>query len=433
VPPPRSGPPSRPPPVNVRPKAAAAAADVSYPPDSYHPSSTASGAPHASPQSYPALTALNQSEYICEPLVTEAEAMDEAPWLKQEDREGSYSASRTSNVFAERSPTNDGLIIVSQSGATSASVAASPKRPAQPPPYPYWMSLNLPSGWIRLTYQNIPFFVDVIHQRTSWNDPRSYDDRMMLIEQTVAAGEDVLLRIEVLEGEGLAAKSSDASDPYCYVVQHFRNGLPKKGKLKTKTKKHTIYPRWGPEDRNVLTMSINNQNNVLLFIFDANVVLRDDPLGVINLNLSSLPWCQPVEDWHTVIQAGVNSYVSGRLRLGVTLYPATSSLDSMPPTLCIDAVAGNRDPWFLPTKKRVRELEKSVAVLTKKLEKARVEEQKSSGDLSASQDAASEARETESRLEVASRRLRSLSSSSLTLTPKKPTRVPSSGHLPRYL
>jgi Ca2+-dependent lipid-binding protein len=146
---------------------------------------------------------------------------------------------------------------------------------------------------LSLSLQNVPFFVDVIRRRTSWQDPRSYEDRMLMQQQYTLAGQKVLLRVEVLEGEGLAAKSSDhSSDPYCYVTQHFRNGLPRKGKVKTKTKKHTLYPRWEAEDRNVLELSVNQQNNALVHIRDANVVLRDDPLGVVNLNLSSLPWCQ---------------------------------------------------------------------------------------------------------------------------------------------
>jgi hypothetical protein len=140
---------------------------------------------------------------------------------------------------------------------------------------------------------------------------------------------------------------------------------------------------------------------------------------------------QPVCDWHTVIQAGASSYVSGRLRLAVTLYPADTVMKSLPPQLRIDAVAGNRDPWFLPTKKHVRALEKSVVILTKQAEKARQEE-KCSEDANAAKEAGEEAKEAEDRLAVASRRLRS-ASGTLMVRPKKPTRVPSSEHLPRYL
>eukprot|EP00930_Biecheleria_cincta_P048482 TRINITY_DN33778_c0_g1_i1.p1 TRINITY_DN33778_c0_g1~~TRINITY_DN33778_c0_g1_i1.p1 ORF type:complete len:599 (+),score=68.62 TRINITY_DN33778_c0_g1_i1:109-1905(+) len=108
------------------------------------------------------------------------------------------------------------------------------------------------------------------------------------------------LQVQVIEAKGLVAADfnlvgKNSSDPYCVLqVYHGHNNGPK---VRTKTIKVTLEPRWNA----TFSFRISRPNSVLrLEVWDADKLDKDDIIGILELPLAEVPGCsgsQPLRGW----------------------------------------------------------------------------------------------------------------------------------------
>eukprot|EP00026_Physarum_polycephalum_P005577 Phypoly_transcript_05612.p1 GENE.Phypoly_transcript_05612~~Phypoly_transcript_05612.p1 ORF type:complete len:602 (-),score=84.00 Phypoly_transcript_05612:29-1834(-) len=113
------------------------------------------------------------------------------------------------------------------------------------------------------------------------------------------------LLIEVVEGRALAVKDiSGTSDPYCVL---------KIGKQISKT--NIVEKNLDPVWNEAFSFEIITQMySFIVEVFDWDALSKDDPMGMVQINMKSLEDENPHDEWYTLVPQK-NEKVSGQIRL----------------------------------------------------------------------------------------------------------------------
>lgn len=126
------------------------------------------------------------------------------------------------------------------------------------------------------------------------------------------------LRLKVVAGHSLAKKDIfGASDPYVKIDVMTANGDQTIDSVLTKTKKKTLNPVWNQE---FVFRVKPSDHKLVLQVFDENRLTRDDFLGLVELNLQSIPFeavGRSIPSKHYVLlpRSSARSRVKGNLEL----------------------------------------------------------------------------------------------------------------------
>ena len=138
--------------------------------------------------------------------------------------------------------------------------------------------------------------------------------RMALLEVQIIAGRDLVAMDANLFG-------ADSSDPYAEIT------LGGEVLARTHVVVHSLSPTWDASFRLELPPSrveheLANSADLVLALWDRDLVGRDDPLGEVRLPLRTLIGAPPAPRWHAVVGDGRisrNARASGELYVAATL------------------------------------------------------------------------------------------------------------------
>ena len=135
-----------------------------------------------------------------------------------------------------------------------------------------------------------------------------------------------LLEVQIIAGRDLVAMDAnlfgaDSSDPYAEIT------LGGEVLARTHVVVHSLSPTWDASFRLELPPSrveheLANSADLVLALWDRDLVGRDDPLGEVRLPLRTLIGAPPAPRWHAVVGDGRisrNARASGELYVAATL------------------------------------------------------------------------------------------------------------------
>ncbi|KAL7711575.1 WW domain-containing protein [Entamoeba marina] len=199
--------------------------------------------------------------------------------------------------------------------------------------YPFFESTLLPEGWITGFACNERYFIDTKNKVTTWKDPR---DALLKNPQHIIKRRVGAFNILPICAEGLPQLTKGKPDVYCAV--YVGHDLI----IKTESSKG-FDPIFKPK-----TISIglqNNRHNVCLYLYAKGK--ENVCLGVINFDLSFIPFPSIIEDWFYIFPTPFSpNTTSGRIKLRIGYLETSTDLSQSNPMKLDHILTDTNIPFY---------------------------------------------------------------------------------------